>query len=376
MEIKSYKEGSKTYYSGRIWYYKNGNKKSKYKSGFEKKKDAENWCIDTERILKGLAEDADSTKVKDFLARWIKTKENKLSPTTLSGYQVNIDHINKYIGDTKLIKLKLIDVQEMLDKISATGAKYRTVKYIHSTLHAALNYAIKTELVKKNVSSGVEIREDDNENKFVASVYSADDLGKLITLLRELDHPLYFPVLLAAMRGLRRGECLGLRWSDIDFEKGIAYIRNNYTIASTGTFHRKVKTKESERLIDIDGFISDELKRLKELEKSEGRIQKYVCEINGKLPDPSHFARQLQNFQLSNNLPTCRFHDLRHTFAMLQLESGTDLDTLRRLLGHSKIGITSDIYLHGNKTLIKKASNNIDNLVLMSQKTEKIEMSQ
>jgi len=55
----------------------------------------------------------------------------------------------------------------------------------------------------------------------------------------------------------------------------------------------------------------------------------------------------------------------RHTFAGLQLEQGTDLDTLRRLLGHSKIGITSDIYLHGNKTLIKKASKKLDDKIFV-----------
>lgn len=374
MEIKSYKEGSKTLYSGRFWYYKNGNKKSKYKSGFEKKKDAENWCIDTERTLKGLDEGADSITVKDFLEKWIKTKENKIAPTTLRGYETNIEHINKYLGKTKLLKLKLIDVQGMLDELTKFGLKYRTVKYVHSTLHAALQYALKNDMVQKNVSNGVEIKEDDE--KFEISVYSAADLGTLIALLQEQDHYLYIPVLLAAMRGLRRGECLGLRWSDIDFEKGMAYIRNNYVVVKKEKIHKKVKTKESQRMFDIEGFLSDVLKRYKEKYTSEGRIQTYVCEIDGELQDPSHLSRQLKAFQKANDLPQCRFHDLRHTFAVLQLEAGTDLDTLKRLLGHSKIGITSDTYLHENKTLIKKASSKIDNLVLMPQKSQKSEMSQ
>jgi len=369
MEVKSYKVGSKTYYSCRFWYYKNGKKKSKYKSGFEKKKEAEDWGIDTKRKLEGLAEGADGITVKEFLEKWIVTKEKKLSPTTLSGYKTNIQHINNHIGNISLMKLKLIDVQNMADTLTKSGLKYRTVKYVCRVLHAALEYALKNDLVEKNVCKGVEIAED-NE-KFEISVYTAEDLGKLISLLREQKHYLYIPVLLAAMRGLRRGECLGLRWSDIDFNNNIAYVRNNYVVVEGKEIHKKVKTKESERIFSIEGFLAEELKEHKKRANSI-----YVSEIDGKLPDPSHLSRALKNFQKANNLPTCRFHDLRHTFAVLQLECGTDLDTLKRLLGHSKIGITSDTYLHNNKTLIKKASTNIDNLVFMSQKSEKTEMSQ
>lgn len=194
MEVKSYKVGSKTYYSCRFWYYKNGKKKSKYKSGFEKKKEAEDWGIDTKRKLEGLAEGADGITVKEFLEKWIVTKEKKLSPTTLSGYKTNIQHINNHIGNISLMKLKLIDVQNMADTLTKSGLKYRTVKYVCRVLHAALEYALKNDLVEKNVCKGVEIAED-NE-KFEISVYTAEDLGKLISLLREQKHYLYIPVLL------------------------------------------------------------------------------------------------------------------------------------------------------------------------------------
>lgn len=374
MEVKSYKEGSKQLYSCRFWYYKNGIKKSKYKSGFEKKKEAETWGTDTKRLLEGLAPGSAKAKVREFLDRWINIKEGKISPTTLRGYKVNINHINKHIGDTDILKLKLIDVQEMLDRLSKSGLKNKTVKYVYRTLHAALEYAVKTETIPKNVCKGAEIAEDDE--KFQVTVYSSEALQRLILLLREQEHSLYPLVLLASMRGLRRGECLGLRWSDIDFEKGIAHVTNNYVVVNSIGYHKKVKTKESERLIDMEGFVAQELQAYKERTNKEGIIQTYVCEVNGKLPDPSHISRQLQSFQKYNNLPLCRFHDLRHTFANLQLEAGTDLDTLKRLLGHSKIGITSEIYLHQNASLIKKASAKMDNIISMAEKSQKTEMSQ
>lgn len=363
MQIDSYKKGSKTLYVGRVWYYKNGQKHSKSKKGFEKKKDCQAWGDKEKKRLEGLRTGSDKTTVSEFLDRWIKTKEKKLSPTTLSGYKVNIRHINAHIGGTLLYNLKLMDIQEMLDKLTEDGLKYRTVKYVCRTLHAAMEYAIKNENIEKNPCKGTEIAED--EEKFEVIVYSADDLNKLILTLREQDHPLYPCVLLSSMRGLRRGEILGLRWSDIDFKNGVAHVVNNYVVVNKTPHHRKVKTKESDRVIDMEGFVAEELKEYKKrVNKDRKTVQTYICELpDGTLPDPSHISRSLNIFQKANDFPVCRFHDLRHTFAVLQIEGGTDLDTLKRMLGHSKIGITSDLYLHENMNLIKKASRQMDNII-------------
>lgn len=361
MQIKEYKVGKKKFYSARFSFYKNGQRITKYKKGFDGKKKAEEWATAEEKRLKGLRTGADKKTVKEYLEEWVNMKEKKISPTTLSGYKVNIAHINRYISDVKLTDLNLIDIQNMLDGLSKEGKKYKTVRYVYRTLHAALEYAVKAEMMSKNVCKGAELTEDDK--KFEVSVYSAEDLGKLLVMLKEQEHYLYFPVLLASMRGLRRGECLGLPWSEIDFKQGTANITNNYVVVGGKEYHKKVKTKESDRIISIDGFIADELKSRYDKLKKDGIIQTYVCEIDGKLPNPTHISRGLNEFQKANGLPLCRFHDLRHTFAMIQLENGTDLDTLKRLLGHSKVGITSDLYLHENLNLIKAASLSMDKIV-------------
>jgi len=351
------------HYSCRFWYYKNGNKKSKYKSGFAKKKDAENWGTDEKRRLEQRQEGADKLTVAEFLNRWIKTKESKLEPTTLSGYKTNIKHINEHLGGILLPKLKLIDIQEMADALRQ-NLKYKTVRYICRVLAVALKYAIKNDYITTNPCHSIEIIKDAEE--FAVKIYDVNNLRKLLQSLKELEHSLYIPVLLASMRGLRRGECLGLRWTDLDFGNGIMHIENNYVVVEGVSYHKNVKTKDSKRITAIDGYLTDELLSYKKRMNQNGQIQTYVCENNGKLPEPSRLSRQLNAFQKANGLPVCRFHDLRHTFAVLQLEHGTDLDTLRRLLGHSKISITSDLYLHANINLIKAATNKLDNVITLT----------
>lgn len=362
MEIKEYKEGSKKLYKARFWYYKNGQKKSKCKYGFEGKKIAEKWATDEKSRLEGLEAGADKLKVKDFLSDWIRKKEDnkKLSPTTLRGYKINIEHANDYIGNEILSTLKKVDIQDMADALSGKELKQKTVKYVVRTLHAAFNYAIEKEYILKNPCNKININEDDQQ--FEYSIYSADDLSKLILALQEQEHWLYPLVLLGSMRGLRRGECLGLPWSEIDFEQEIAHIRNNYIVVDKKAYHKKVKTKESDAKIDISGFIADELKAIKDRNEKRGIIQTYVCEVDGALPDPSHVSRALKQFQKANGFPLCRFHDLRHTYAMLQLECGTELETLKRLLRHSKLAVT-EIYLHENMKMKKAASAKMDKIL-------------
>ena len=92
--------------------------------------------------------------MSNYLDEWLIMKENKIAPTTYSGYKVNIEHIKRFIGDIKLTSLNLLDVQNMLDELSKEGKKHKTVKYVYRTLHAALEYAQKAELVSKKRKQG------------------------------------------------------------------------------------------------------------------------------------------------------------------------------------------------------------------------------
>lgn len=165
------------------------------------------------------------------------------------------------------------------------------------------------------------------------------------------------------MHGLRRGEALGLRWNDINFDTGCMHICNNYTIVGNTLIEKTVKTKESAATIPLVGFVADGLLLIRKAQKAAKKIEVYVCSIDGRLPDPRRMTEKLNQFQKANKLPVCRFHDLRHSFAGIALDSGADLDTLKRLMRHSKISMT-ERYLHVNVSREKKVSNAIEQAIL------------
>jgi integrase len=86
--------------------------------------------------------------------------------------------------------------------------------------------------------------------------------------------------------------------------------------------------------------------------------------------EASHVSRALGLFQKANNFPVCRFHDLRHTCAKINVEAGVDIETLSKMLGHSKISITSEIYLQENMTMFHQAADAVDEKIFKLKKKE------
>jgi integrase len=380
----SYEKNPKTKkWSVRAWWVdEKGERCSLQKGGFETKKTAELWAGDKINIGQAsVYRDAHKVTLGDFLNDWLKVKEKTLSPTTMSGYRVNAKKIKGALGNTLVQELRLDMIQKFINdqsevvvktlkhileigsgepEIEEITAAPNTVKYTFRTLHSALEYAIKVGIIKYNPADHIDLPP---ERDFAPNTLGASDILTLLEKLKACEHEIYFPVLLSVMHGLRRGEALGLRWSDIDFETGTMHICNNYTIAENKMIHKSVKTKDSAASIPLIGFVADELQQIRASQKNAGELEIYVCAHTGVLPDPRHISAKLNRFQRANKLPLCRFHDLRHSFAGIALDSGTDLDTLKRLMRHSKIAMTSR-YLHNNVSREKKASQKIEKMFL------------
>ncbi len=283
-----------------------------------------------------------SIKVKEYLNQWIDGYRTSVSPSTARSYQVNIEHINKYIGSKQLQRLMPMDIENAYKELSQT-LNGTSLLYIHRTLSRAFKQAEKQKLITRNIFNLVETPKKSKESK--SSFIHPDDLSKYLKAF-EGDY-LYPAVCLAVFAGLRRGEILGLQWSDIKNRNLI--IRNNMSYDGL----RPPKSGKT-RNVPISAPIAKILKEQKDWQRKNKELlwDKYyrtdfvITRKDGTLIDPKLLSRRFGEVQKRYNLEPVRFHDLRHTAASLMILEGVPLKTVSDILGHSSISITADIYGH------------------------------
>ena len=159
--------------------------------------------------------------------------------------------------------------------------------------------------------------------------------------------------------GLRRGELLGLKWSDIDFANRVIRVQRQVARISGEIVEAPLKTKNSYRNISISEDTVEVLKAQREKTNSE-----YVFPSpNGGLISPDSVNHMLQRVLERAGLPKVRFHDLRHTFATIALQNGVDIKTVSGMLGHYSAGFTLDTYAHVTTAAQKEAANTMGNVL-------------
>lgn len=314
-------------------------------------------------------------KFADFLDYWIDIETNSLKESTVEEYKHYIDrHIKPALGNINIQELKPKQLQDFYHKelkngrLDGTGGiSKKTLQNIHRIIHRALQSALKWEMVNKNVADNVELPQP---QKYNASVYTAEELIKLITRVRKTD--IYIPVMITIYTGMRRGEVLGLTWNNIDLENKIIYIDKQLQTLKSGTKLVKPKTENSIRKIDISDTLVEILKRHR-LEQNKYKMQlgkAYENNINavctypsGKLFNPKRFSNKFAKFLSDNDLPKCRFHDLRHTHASLLLKDGVKDELVSSRLGHKSVSITKNIYRHIYKEEEQNVASEFDKLL-------------
>ncbi|MFI3228428.1 MAG: site-specific integrase [Clostridia bacterium] len=142
--------------------------------------------------------------------------------------------------------------------------------------------------------------------------------------------------------GLRRGELLGLKWSDIDFKDKILRIRRQILRVDGKIVEAPLKTKNSYRNVPIG---ADAVKILRKKQKNSNSEYVFSSENGGPI-SPDSVLNMLHRVLERAGLEPMRFHDLRHTFATIALQNGVDIKTVSGMLGHFSAGFTLDTYTH------------------------------
>lgn len=193
-------------------------------------------------------------------------------------------------------------------------------------------------------------------------------------LLKEAQNrKFYEPIYFAINTGMRRGEILGLRWSDVDFESRLVSVRQTVQrVNDQGIiFKQTAKTDGSRRTIAISATVDETLQKFKRRQTKNKLLHGpfyqdhdlVFSNENGTPLDPDGLSRGFRRIVKSLDIPEVRFHDLRHSHATLLMQQGEHPKVISERLGHSSITITMDLYSHVMPNMQKEAAQKLDDFL-------------
>ena len=301
----------------------------------------------------------------DYLKLYLpytRKRKKPIEDTTYAGYEGNIRNpIGPYFRKQgiKLKDLCARDIQDFYD-IQFQRVTANTVIHYHAIIRLALCFARKKGWISENPIEEVDKPE---KNHFVGKFYSAEEYAQLLQISKNTN--LEVPVLMGGFYGLRRSECVGLRWSAIDFDNNIFYINHTVTTPRVNgkvkiVAKDRAKTKSSMAAMPLEPSIAARLLEIKERQEmyqkkfkrsySKEWLDYVMVDELGGLILPNSVTSSFKNLLIKNNLRVIRFHDLRHTSASLLInkgrKNGITLKDVQMWLRHSDYSTTANIYAH------------------------------
>ena len=288
----------------------------------------------------------------DWLDYWYETHcKPNIRTSTQSGYEDRIRlHIKPELGKIPLNRLTQNELQQFYARLKKSGRKTRTeyygeglsdrmVRMCHATCRSALQRAVQDGLIRTNPAEGCKLPPKKAREM---QVLARDELQRF--LIQAKAEGYYELFLLDLATGLRRGELLGLKWSDINFESRTLEVKRQIQRVNGMIQETALKTHNVYRKILLP---SETVEILKQYKAGQTIESEYVFPSpTGGIMEPDCARKMLKRVLQRAGLDEMRFHDLRHTFATLALQNGVDVKTLSGILGHYSAGFTLDTYAH------------------------------
>lgn len=287
----------------------------------------------------------------NWLDEWLTMKRRQgTRPTTLRGYRWLIEtHVRPTLGRVRLDKLTPTMIRRVIEAKRESGLSTATVRHVHGLIRNALADAEREELVHRNVAKAVR----------PPSLDRAERRGLTLAEARRLIDAVQGDRLealwvCALTLGLRRGELLGLRWADVDFDAGTVGVSQTVLRVDGQLVLSQPKTARSRRVVPAPSVT---LERLRVHKATQARARLGVGDrwtdldlvfpsSIGTAMEPRNLDRAWQSLRATMGLDWLRLHDLRHACATFMLASGASPRTVMKMLGHSQIALTMNTYAH------------------------------
>jgi integrase len=300
--------------------------------------------------------------VASFLDRWVEELPGRVAPSTASDYADTARlHLKPGLGSKPLTKLSVSEVNALWAAKRAAGYSPNSIRIMRTVLRAAFRQAEREGLLVRNVAA---LSDPPRVGPSEGRSLTVPEAKRLLETARgDRLEALYA---LALTLGLRRGEALGLLWTDIDTTDGTIHVRHQLRReripeserTSSGRHTRLVlrdlKTKRSRRTLHLTPALRELLRthRARQLRERLSAEPGWthsglVFTTTGGTPiDPDNFARYFHRICEKAKLGHWTPHEMRHSAASIMLAQGTPLWVVSEVLGHASVAITKDVYGH------------------------------
>lgn len=310
-----------------------------------------------------LRPDDSAITVSQWLARWLVTDVRlHWRAGTADAYTAHAAHIERYLGPRLLRDLTVPDVQWMLGQLASEPQPRRkrqprplalsTVSHILATLHAAVRSAVDQGVIDRDPIAKARPKRVEKRDQ---QVMTDDQLRRVLTSAQEMGHPLALAFALYGSTALRRGEVIGLHWSDLDLERSVlTVVRQRTRNATQGVHQAPPKTRSGRRSVAIPAQLIP-LLRAHRVAQHEARLRARApwpdspfvfLDAAGKPYAPETVASSWRSLLRKLGVPHINLHGLRHSAATAMISDRESIKVVSELLGHSSVAVTLDIYSH------------------------------
>ena len=282
------------------------------------------------------------------------------------------------LGFLQVKNVSTDDIQNLLNKLVTKGLSYSSIKKIYEAINACFKYAVEKDVLIKNPTTSVLLPSQKAFDNTEIIYFNEEELKRLkdeMFRTYSIGSHVYvynYAYILILNTGLRIGEALALKWSDVDFKSKTLHVKRNVVMTkkrnennvAEGGYNIKiqdtVKSKSSNRIIPINENALDALNHLKE---KKGLTDFVIINSKHKQTLPTLFTRTFVNIQKNAKFKqTTGVHSLRHTFASMSFMKGYDVKIISELLGHSSVTITYNTYIHLINEQKQNALASLDNI--------------
>jgi integrase len=336
---------------------KTGARKRRWHSFAGTKRQVQVECARLLTELKaGTAVEPSRITLAAFFERWLEHMRGQVSPRSHERYaELCRKNLVPLLGHLTLTKLQPTHISQAYAKALASGRRdgtgglsARTVTHMHRVLREALQQAVSWQLLARNPADAC--RPPKVEHRPMRT-YDLVQTAELLAAMRGTRF--FIPVVLAVLCGLRRGEIAALRWGQVDLDKGQLAVIQSAEQTRAGVRYKEPKSGRT-RTVALSAIVIEELRahRIKQAQELlrlglRATNATFVCtREDGQPLQPLTLTHDWERRLSKTALPRIRFHDLRHAHATHLLSSGVHPKVASERLGHSKIGITLDLYSH------------------------------